>query len=114
MLKIVKGKVKGFPKDSKKPPCSICNYFNRPTFKNRSVGSKGDIAPPIEYEDILKGYRQKCPGCCLLKDIIAHYLPIGDKKNVWVSLVPPSAYSSQYQLQINGVGSFEIFTTESG
>jgi hypothetical protein len=113
MLKSFKDRANRFSLDSKKPSCSICNDFRKPTFKDRSVRSRGDIAPPIEYEDILKGCQQSCPGCGLLRDIIAYYMPIGDKKTVWVSLVPPSAYSSQYQLQINGIGSLEIFATES-
>jgi len=94
------------------PSCTICNGFEKPTFKSQSR-ERSPIAAPMQYEDILRGCNQKCPGCCLLKDIIAYYHPVGDKRRLWVSLVPPSVFSSQYQILINSVGSFEIFTIHS-
>ena len=91
------------------PSCSICGEFRLPTFRSRSVSSSNDIAPPILYAEILKGCAADCSGCSLLRDIIHYYNQQDDRRNVWVSLIPPSAFSSQYQLLLNGTGALEIF-----
>ena len=78
--------------------CKLCKDFSTPQTL-------------IYFNDIETGRSNGCLGCRLLADIILH-LYKDDTKNVWVSLTPPSSYSSLYHLYINVAGSWELFRLE--